>query len=141
MKKLILTAIAVAVVGFASAQVKYDHTDSFGAHNRRGWALVEKNGKLGFIDANQIEVVPPIYDEIEVFGAHNRKGWALVEKDGKFGFIDKSGKEIVEPVYDRIDVFGAHKFKSKWAMVKMGDKKYFIDYNGKYVRDYKKPKQ
>ncbi len=66
-----------------------------------GWALVEKNKLLGFIDwLGQVKVHPK-YESIGPFGEYHEH-WALVKRNGKYGFIDSMGVELVDAVYDEI---------------------------------------
>lgn len=75
--------------------------DKIHAYNKRGWAKVEKAGKVGYIDRSGVEVVECIYDEIYPF----EKGRAKVLKNGKFGLVRESGEVYVEPKYDYIGPF------------------------------------
>lgn len=61
--------------------------------------LVEKDRKLGILEADLTELVPPVYDKIDyyTFGTHFK-----VIKDGKYGAIDQNGKVLVEPQFDEI---------------------------------------
>ena len=59
-------------------------------------AIVELDGKYGFIDRSGREITPVKYDDASRFS----EGLAVVELDGKYGFIDRSGREITPIKYD-----------------------------------------
>jgi len=129
MKKAIILLVIHLIYSNCFAQPKYDKIDEFGIY-KNNWALVHKNGKVGFIDGTGKEIVKPIYTMILDFSDY-KSGWALVRKNNLVGFIDSSGKEIVKPVYTQIDLFGD--YKSGWAKVTQNDKVGFIDTLGKEV--------
>lgn len=54
-------------------------------------AVVNTEGKWGFVDAKGNLVIPYKYDTIDYF----REGLALVWQGDKYGYIDKSGKEVI----------------------------------------------
>ena len=59
-----------------------------------GFAIVELNGKYGFIDETGKEVVPLKYTLVQNYFD---KGFALVRRNGKTFFVDETGKETVPP--------------------------------------------
>jgi len=69
-----------------NAQTTYDSTGVEGDY-LKGWTLVKKAGKYGFIDKTGKEIVAPQYDYIDRFGEY-RKNWLLVKKGNYLGFID-----------------------------------------------------
>ena len=74
------------MTGKELAPLKYDRMDDFS----EGLALVEFNGKYGFIDTTGKEVIPLKYD----WGDDFVEGSALVAINHKFFYIDKTGKKI-----------------------------------------------
>lgn len=63
---------------------------------------VRKDGKVGMLNADLTELVPPVYDKIneyELTGTHFK-----VIKDGKYGAIDQTGKVLVEPRFDELSL-------------------------------------
>jgi len=123
-----------------------------------GRALIERDGKLGYIDKNGTVVIPIAYDwarpfsggmaQVELNGKYGvintsgsvvvplkcddiryfSEGIIAVRIDKKWGFIDKAGKEIVAPKYDL-----ALDFSEGMAEVRLGDKSGFVDKTGKEV--------
>ena len=81
---------------------------------RRAWvfseglAAVMKDGKIGFINANNEVVIPFQFDYTDKcrmweFGYVFHNGYcAMPNADGDLGLIDKSGNWVVEPAYDEI---------------------------------------
>ena len=77
--------------------------DIISPYNRKGWAKVERDKKIGYIDRNGQEVVPCRYDDIYPY----EKGVAKVLLNGKFGLITDvaDAEPLVEPKYDYIGQF------------------------------------
>ncbi len=57
------------------------------------------NGKWGFVDGNNMVVIPFIYDDAGVFN----NGLCLVNKEGLYGYIDTIGKEVINIKYRRAE--------------------------------------
>jgi len=131
MKKLILLfgLITFDQTSYFGQTASYNSIECYGTI-RYNWALVELDGKFGFIDKHGKEIVKPKYDKIWDFGIY-RDNWALVSLNGKLGFIDTKGREIVEPKYDSIESFGIK--HEDYAEVKINDKFALIDKRGKEV--------
>ena len=78
-----------------------------------GLAAVMKDGKVGFVDANNKLVIPFRFDYSDKcimyeIGYLFHDGYCVMtNKDGKFGLIDISGNWVVEPEYD--EMWNAHK--------------------------------
>ncbi len=73
-----------------------------------GLAAVMKEGKIGFINANNEVVIPFQFDYTDKcrmwdFGYIFHNGYcAMPNADGDLGLIDKNGKWVVEPAYDEV---------------------------------------
>lgn len=65
--------------------------------------LVFKSGKIGLIDSNFIEVVPPKYDIFD-FSAVKKPPYRVM-REGLFGFVDERGKEFIACQYDYAENF------------------------------------
>lgn len=87
-----------------------------------GFAIVELNGKYGFIDETVKEIVSPKYDYVSNF----KNGFAGVGLNGKDGFIDETGKEIAPLKYDYIS-----DFKNGFVVVGLNGEYGCIDETGK----------
>ena len=105
--------------------LRYDYASDFS----EGLALVEFEGKLGFIDKTGQHVWgTPVYDVIKSFS----EGITLVESMGKYGFIDKTVGKVVIPVkYDK------GWFNEGLAMVKLYGKWGVIDKTGNEITPLK----
>jgi hypothetical protein len=119
---------------------KFTHTYGF---NADGIALVEVEGKKGYIDLKGDFVVPPLYDEIHPF---NKKGLTLVRIGDfgagqpwpKYGFVDASGHVAIP-----VALHGAYAFSPNGLcfVVKHGDSPYsfignkygYMNTKGEYV--------
>lgn len=86
---------------FAQKKPEPKGYDKISPYNSRGWARVEKAGKVGFIDRSGAEVIECIYDEILPF----EKGHAKIVKGGKYGLVRETGEVYVDPKYDYIGPF------------------------------------
>ena len=73
---------------------KYDQMYMF--HD--GFAIVELNGKCGFVNTQGVEVIPLKYDDVENFS----EGFAPVELNRKWGFVNRKGEELVPLKYDYV---------------------------------------
>jgi hypothetical protein len=74
-----------------------------------GLARTLINGKVGFVNENLDEVIPPVWDFAFPFqngvavvctGCISSGGEHTVRKGGKWGYIDRTGKIIVPVIYD-----------------------------------------
>jgi len=97
---------------------KYDWVYGF----NEGLAVVNLNGKRGYINKSGKEVVPPKYDGVYPF----HEGLATVKLNGKCGYINKSGKEVVPPKYDRAGIFyeglASVNLNGKWGYINKSGK-------------------
>lgn len=67
------------------------------------YMIVRKNGKYGFLDADDYQrIVIPI--EYENVGDSYENGWIEVKKNGNWGIIDKSNRVVIPFEYEEIDV-------------------------------------
>ena len=89
-----------------------------------GLAMIEDNGKVGFIDLVRRVIIPLKYDYAEPF----IDGLALVRLEDKYGFIDRIGQEIIPLKYDY-----AGPFIDGLALVRLGNKYGAIDITGKPI--------
>ncbi len=63
----------------------------------------KREGKYGYINQQQEEVIPFIYE----YAAYFKHGRAVVKKEGKYGVIDKTGQTIIPFIYDAISDSGS----------------------------------
>jgi len=106
-------------VALLSQQYEY-----IGEEDEHGLREVHANGKCGFIDSHNKDVVPIIYDTVSSFN----EGLAAVEKDGKYGYVDLTGKLVIPLSYDL-----AYGFASGIAKVKRNGKFGLIDKHGNNI--------
>lgn len=101
---------------------KYEYVMDF----KEGRALVQKDGKYGFVDKDGTVVIPLIYDDA---AQRFEEGTARVKKDRKWGFVDKEGTVVVPLIYDNV----ALNFSEGRAMVNKDRKWGFVDKDGTVV--------
>lgn len=87
-------------------------------------AVVNIDGKWGFIDPTGRIVIAPKYDAVIDF----YEGLAAVKIKGKWGYIDKSGEMVIKPKF-----MGAGSFHEGLAWVNTEYQVGFIDRTGKLV--------
>lgn len=122
---LTLITLFIATTGFAQkGKAAAKGYDKIYAYNKKGWAKVEKGGKVGYIDRTGAEVIECVYDEIYPFD----KGKAKVVKNGKYGIVREDGSIFVEPKYDYIGPF-----VNGLAIVAIKDKRGLLNENGEEV--------
>ena len=95
-------------------------------HLKDGMSRIFCDGKVGFVDEDGVEVIPPTYSYADDF----EEGRAVVSNEElKMGVIDKSGNVVVPLIYDDIsfDVEQALFFACK------GDVLYVLDYCGEVL--------
>ncbi len=63
-----------------------------------GVALVEKDGKFGYLNLDGKEITPIEWDEAESF----EEGFGRVRKGKYWGLMDVSGKMVLKPEYDSL---------------------------------------
>lgn len=93
-----------------------------------GLREVQTNGKCGYINQNNEEILPIIYDSVGSFS----EGLAAVEKDGLYGYIDITGKFVIPLSFDL-----AYGFSSGIAKVKRNGKFGLIDKKGNIILNIK----
>jgi len=86
-------------------------------------AVMNADGKFGYIDRHNNTVVPFCYDDARPFTC----GLAAVKKNGRYGFINSNGEEILSLEYDWAGEF------SELAPVRRGDKLGFVNKRGDIV--------
>lgn len=89
-----------------------------------GLALVEKDGKWGFIDAKDSVVIPLRYEAANAFNG----GVAVVKQGGKFALINTAGKRLSGFDFERIE-----RFDKDLAIAVKNSKFGFINRQGKTV--------
>ena len=106
-----------------------------------GLAVVESDGKYGFIDKTGKEVIPLKYDDAEEF----YKGTAIITWKEKKGLIDRMGRGLTAPKYNRLyRKYGDYDFMEgviyHSGMI-IGTDYYYISLKGKeydYIERYQK---
>ncbi|MDU2360332.1 MAG: WG repeat-containing protein, partial [Campylobacter concisus] len=86
-----------------------------------GFALVEKDGKWGYINTKGEQIVECKFDGARDF----HEGFADVKKDGKWGYINTKGEQIIERKFD--DAYG---FNEGFALVEKDGKYGYINTKG-----------
>ena len=87
-------------------------------------AAVQKDGRWGYIDRAEREVVAPTYQDAWSY----REGRAAVKKNGRWGYLDNRGKEVVEPRYEQAMPYGEGR-----AAVKKDGQWGYLDEKGKEI--------
>ena len=93
-----------------------------------GLAMVEKDGKRGYINTKGEQIVECKFYDAWYFN----EGLARVEKDDKWGYVNTKGEQIVECKFDDTWVF-----KKGFAKVKKDDKWGYINTKGEQIVECK----
>ncbi len=108
---------------------KYDFINFF---TKDDLALVQLNGKYGYIDKSLKEVIPLTFESASSFF----EGLATVRQQSngtyKIGYIDKTGKMVIPYKYEI-----AREFNNGFAMVRFNNKWGFINQSGKEITPLK----
>lgn len=91
------------------------------------WIKFTKNGKWGFRDLNNKEIIPAVYDEVFLF----HEGLACFENQGEFGYINDKNEVVIQPKYEC-----AMSFSEGLASVTLDGKCGYIDKSGNLVINY-----
>ncbi len=93
MKKFLILVLLFPVLGSYSQkwEKNYDFVDNCVC----GLSKVKKDGKVGYVNKEGVEIIKLQYDD----GLTFNEGYAAVMKDSKWGFLDSTGKIITAPVY------------------------------------------
>ncbi len=91
------------------------------------WIKFTKNGKWGFKDLTNKEIIPAVYDEVFYF----HEGLACFENQGEFGYINTKNEIVIKPKYEC-----AMSFSEGLASVTLDGKCGYIDKSGKLIIDY-----
>ena len=77
-------------------------------YQREGLIAVQKDGQVGFMNANGETVIPLQYDDdgSRYFIYEFVNGRSIAFKNGHYGFIDKQGATIIDFTYDAVAYFG-----------------------------------
>lgn len=130
---LIIVAAALLIWG---RNMSGDNSSSKDANNlfSNGLAAVmDSNGKWGYIDKSGSYVINAQFDAV---GAFEDNGLALVRvgdgETGKYGYINKSGEYAIDPQFDDALAFADNDL----AAVKKENRWGYIDKEGKTVIDF-----
>ncbi|MDB5221869.1 MAG: repeat-containing protein [Chitinophagaceae bacterium] len=106
--------------------ITYDHKYPY----HEGLAMVKSNNKYGFVDANNIEVIPLIFDD----GIGFINGLSEMKYKGKYGFINSFGNIIIPFIYD---IENENDRMNNGIMRLILNKMYgFINSNGKLITPF-----
>ena len=128
MKKMI-TICMFAVTLYLQGQ-ETPATIAFTDSGPSNWLKIQKDGYIGYIDNEGMEIIPPVYEEIGKPGEY-QENWLMVIKDGYIGFVDLEGKVVVQPQYETIGKRG--EYKENWYLVRKDGFYGFINTVGEEV--------
>ena len=101
-------------------EIKYDKVGYFD----KGLLKVEKNEKLGCVNKEGKEVIPPEYDDITISDSYVK-----IIKDENTRYVDKEGKEIAPPSKNDGEV----KSNQDLILINKNEKYGFVDKEGREV--------
>lgn len=74
--------------------------DAIGEFKHYGYAVMQRQGKVGLLSENGDEVVPPQYEDLKVLDNH----FLAVMENGVWKVINMEGREVLGPGYDQVNV-------------------------------------
>lgn len=99
--------------------VKKANYEAIGDFKNFGYAIMQRNGGVGLLDKNGVEIVVPKYHDIKVLDSL----LVAVMDNGEWMVIDLSGKIILNKGYTRLQLWGgrylAFMKDEKWGIVQM----------------------
>ena len=104
----------------------YRYTDN--TYKTRISAYMNKKGKI--VHSKNFDVPEEVEPSCD-FDSFS-EGMASYRVNWKYGFINRKFEEVIPPIYDF-----AYDFKHGLAHVRKGNKEFYIDKKGNYVKDYK----
>ena len=125
MKKILIFIITMILACGSVVSVYAEEWDEVNSYYE-GFAIVEKDGKYGFIDESGKVIVYPIYDYLSSFN----EGLSIAQQGEKYGFIDIEGNIAIPFIYEYAEFYG---FSDGLAIVKDEDSWCFIDKSGNVV--------
>ncbi len=101
--------------------VKQPIYDAIGEFKEFGFAIMQRNGRVGMLDNKGREAVPPKYDDVKMLD--NRL--VSVMENGQWQVLNINGKMVLPPGYERVEVlkgeqskaYLAYQMDSKWGIV------------------------
>jgi hypothetical protein len=94
MKKLLISLLFFPI--FGSYSQKWEKNYDFVDNCVCGLSKVQKDGKIGYVSKEGVEVIKPQYAE----GLTFQEGYVAVKTNSKWLFLDSTGKAITEPIFD-----------------------------------------
>ncbi len=120
-------------MGKVTVTPKYEQLFLVIARGQQKTNLVKalKDGMYALVNKTSGQQLSPF--KYRAVATYMKYGRLVVEsKEKKFGFVDQQGKEVVPCKYDKLENFDA---QGK-ALAYLGNKKIYLDLEGKYIRDY-----
>lgn len=132
--------------------------DAIGEFYKYGYAVIQKNGKVGIINDKGRIILPTKYYDLQildsvVFGVVIDNRWKIIDaqekvilddyyervkilqkeyisfsRKGKWGLVHLTGREIVQPIYDNISVY-----QNDYFLIENGIYKGLLRPNGKII--------
>ena len=122
MKKILLLVLLFPVPGVYAQkwEKNYDFVDNCVC----GLAKVKKDGKIGYVNKQGVEIIKPQYEE----GLTFNEGYAAVKINNKWQYLDSTGKLVTQALYD-----DAYNFNNGLAVVVKNNLFGYINVSGEVV--------
>lgn len=88
LKAVVVAVMAVSLMALGGCDSPGPRYKDVGSYSEGMAAVKSANGKWGFINRNQVMVIPPKFDEVKEF----KDGKAAAKMNGRWGFINKQGQ-------------------------------------------------
>jgi hypothetical protein len=97
MKKLLFLLFAFPFISTdAQKSPKWEKNYDYVDNCICGLSKVKKNGKIGYVNKDGVEIIIPQYND----GLTFNEGYTAVSMNGKWMYMDSTGKTITEAIYE-----------------------------------------
>ena len=94
--------------------------DAIGEFKQYGYAIMQRNGRIGMLDKMGREVVPPRYQDVKVLDT----ALVAVMKNGQWKVLNMNGRTVLPPGYQQVEVLKgsrppclAYQLDGAWGIV------------------------
>ena len=110
--------------------VKAPIYDAIGEFKEYGYAIMQRNGKVGMLNGEGVEVVPPSYDDVKTLAST----LVSVMENGEWKVLNMDGKVVLQPGYERVEILKGNQPDSRpYLAYRMNEKWGIVDSDGKPI--------
>ncbi|MCB0518284.1 MAG: WG repeat-containing protein [Lewinellaceae bacterium] len=105
--------------------------DAIGEFKQYGYAVMQRGGRVGILNSNGQEIVPPKYDDLKALDST----LITVMEEGRWKVVNLQGRVILHPGYERVEILsGSNGNKQASYLAFMANKRWgIVDGQGRIV--------